>query len=560
MLVLILQMPSDIEKALIYSMKPDSLILKEFKEKYSDIEWVFEYLYQRDFKKYNLEKLIKLGAKRQYITLILNLILENLSKKNLNDSVRKIYENYKDYYDAKSYEMTYNILKDKNLIIELSNKFPNSKFLYNFLKEIPFSQFTKAQILYYNEKYDDLIIQIQPESALYFYVDALFKLKRFDKSSEICKNYKTTNFRKSDYLFKCSLILFEVGDTLTAFEFLDSLYEYNPEVAVREASYNAITSKKYYLFFKTFKDTPIAEVQFRKTLLYYAQKNYINAILTLEKILKITRESFELSRAYYWLYKFTRNNEYLIKIQKIRPNGFYSIYLGFYPMVLDTTFYDESKFEKYQKPIILEILGFRSEFWKYINNENKIYLAYMLNKIGSYDLAIELAESSIADKVPKDILFMAYPTPHYEEFLNASYRSGIELELLYAIIREETKFNKNAVSPAGAMGIAQIMPEDFRRWIRKLNLPYKPFDVKINLLIGALHFREFLEQFNNDINLTICAYNAGPNAVNRWLSLLDYSDSDLFFELIPYRETRNYYRRVMRSYLMYKYIFSNFKK
>ncbi len=560
MLIPILQIPSDIEKALVYSIKPDSLILKEFKEKYPDIEWVFEYLYQRDFRKYDLQKLISLNAKRQYITSILNLILEDLSKKNLRDSMRKVYENYKNYYDAKSYEITYNVLKDKHLIFELAEKFPYSKFLYNFIKEIEFNQFTKAQILYYNKKYDDLINQIQPESALYFYTDALSKLQKFDKGSEICKNYKTTNFRKSDYLFKCVLILLEVGDTLSAFEFLDSLYEYKPEIAVRQASYTSIVSKKYDLFFKTLKDTPIAEVQFRKALVYYVKKDYINAILSLERIPKITNDKFELSRAYYWLYKLTRNNEYLLKIQKISPNGFFAIYTNFYPEVLDTTFYDESKFENYQKPIILEILGFRSEFWRYITKENKIYLAYMLNKIGSYDLAIELAESSITDKVPKDILFMAYPTPYYEEFLNASNKSGIEVELLYAIIREESRFHKNAVSPAGAMGIAQVMPEDFRRWARKLNLPYKPFDVRINLLIGAMHFKEFLKQFNNDINLTICAYNAGPNAVNRWLSLLDYSDSDLFFEIIPYRETRNYYRRVMRSYLMYKYMFSSFRK
>jgi Soluble lytic murein transglycosylase and related regulatory proteins (some contain LysM/invasin domains) len=106
------------------------------------------------------------------------------------------------------------------------------------------------------------------------------------------------------------------------------------------------------------------------------------------------------------------------------------------------------------------------------------------------------------------------------------------------------------------MGIAQIMPEDFKRWSKKLNVPYKPFDVRINLLVGAMHFKEFLEKLNYDVSLTICAYNAGINAVNNWLKILDYSDSDLFFEIMPYRETRNYYRRVMRSYIVYKFLFS----
>ncbi|MEO0213322.1 MAG: hypothetical protein ABIL49_05560, partial [candidate division WOR-3 bacterium] len=68
MILYIIQMPSDIEKALIYNSKPDSQILIDFKKKYPDIEWVFEFLYQRDFKKFDIEKLIKLNAKKQYIT------------------------------------------------------------------------------------------------------------------------------------------------------------------------------------------------------------------------------------------------------------------------------------------------------------------------------------------------------------------------------------------------------------------------------------------------------------------------------------------------------------
>ncbi len=559
MILYIIQMPSDIEKALIYNSKPDSQILIDFKKKYPDIEWVFEFLYQRDFKKFDIEKLIKLNAKKQYITAILNMYLESLSKRNLKDSLRSIYLKYKNYFNAKSYEILYSILKDKNILLELANNFPSSEIVYKSINELKLSQLTKAQILYYNEKYKDLIEQIQPESALYFYVDALSKLSDFKKASEICKNYKNTNFKKSDYFFECALNLLEYGDTITAFEFIDSLYEYNPYIAVRLGGYNAIVSKRYDLFFNTLKDTLIGEVQFMKALVYYVKRDYINTIITLEKIPKITNDNFEISRAYYWLYKLTRNNDYLMKIYKTHPNGYYALYSNFYPKIIDTTFYDESKFQLYQKPIILEILGFRSEFWRFLNEENRIYLIYMLNKIGSYDLALDLAENLISPFIPKDIIFMAYPTPYFQEFLNASNKSGIEIELLYAIVREESKFSKNVVSRAGAMGIAQVMPEDFKRWSRKLNLPYKPFDVKINLLIGAMHFKEFLEMFNYDINLTICAYNAGPNAVKRWLSVLDYNDTDLFFELIPYRETRNYYRRVMRSYLMYKYIFSNFK-
>lgn len=74
-------LPSDIENALIYKESPNVEILNYFRKKYPDIEWVFEYLYQRDFKKFDIEKLINLNAKKRYITSILNVLLEDLSKK-----------------------------------------------------------------------------------------------------------------------------------------------------------------------------------------------------------------------------------------------------------------------------------------------------------------------------------------------------------------------------------------------------------------------------------------------------------------------------------------------
>ncbi|MEO0203148.1 MAG: hypothetical protein ABIL37_05465, partial [candidate division WOR-3 bacterium] len=209
MIFILIQMPSDIEKALIYKSKPDTQILNEFRKKYQDIEWVFEFLYQRDFLKFDIEKLIKLNAKKQYITTILNFYLQELSKKNLKDSLRKVYKKYKNYFNAKSYEILYFTLREKDILIELVNNFPRTELAYKFLNELKLSQLIKAQILYHNEKYKDLIEQIRPESALYFYVDALSKLYDFKGASEICKKHKTTNLRKSDYFFKCILNLLE---------------------------------------------------------------------------------------------------------------------------------------------------------------------------------------------------------------------------------------------------------------------------------------------------------------------------------------------------------------
>jgi len=189
-MIYLILFPSDIENALIYRENPNVEILNYFRKKYPDIEWVFEYLYQRDFKKFDIEKLINLNAKKNYITSILNILLEDLSKKNLKDSILKIYQKYKNYYDQKSYEITFSILKDTSILFELSKKFPKSKILLNFLNKINFSSSLKAQILYYNKKYKEVVETIEPESALYFYVDALSKLNQFKKQVKYVKNIK----------------------------------------------------------------------------------------------------------------------------------------------------------------------------------------------------------------------------------------------------------------------------------------------------------------------------------------------------------------------------------
>ena len=123
--------------------------------------------------------------------------------------------------------------------------------------------------------------------------------------------------------------------------------------------------------------------------------------------------------------------------------------------------------------------------------------------------------------------------------------------LVAAIMREESGFNPLALSSAGAMGLMQIMPETGRSLARKAgNRSFKPdllLDPNVSIRLGGLYLGQLYKRFKGNIVLTIASYNAGPTAVRRWAKKMKM-DKDEFVESIPYKETRRYTKRVLRTY------------
>ena len=117
---------------------------------------------------------------------------------------------------------------------------------------------------------------------------------------------------------------------------------------------------------------------------------------------------------------------------------------------------------------------------------------------------------------------------HIEE---ASQQYGVDPKLIQAVIHVESNFDPQAISPKGAQGLMQLMPQTAREL--QVSDPFSPRD---NIVGGARYLRYLLDLFNQDLSLALAAYNAGPEKVN------------LYHGVPPYLETRTYVQKVLQIY------------
>ena len=149
---------------------------------------------------------------------------------------------------------------------------------------------------------------------------------------------------------------------------------------------------------------------------------------------------------------------------------------------------------------------------------------------------------------------MAYPTG-YVPTIRRHAASHVDPLLVAGIIREESLYDPKALSSVGAMGLMQLMPETANRIARRLGLDSADredlLQGELNVRLGVDYVGELLRDYKGNLIRAVAAYNAGPDAVDRWIARFGGRDPDEFVELISYRETRRYVKRVITSYRIY---------
>jgi soluble lytic murein transglycosylase len=157
-----------------------------------------------------------------------------------------------------------------------------------------------------------------------------------------------------------------------------------------------------------------------------------------------------------------------------------------------------------------------------------------------------------------DIARYRYPLAFWEAIQRVA-QDKLDPYLLLALIRQESIFDPRALSPASAYGLMQLLPATAAQAAVELGLPppepARLYEPEINLTLGAHHLKELLRRYGNNLVKAIAAYNAGEAAVARWEKQIRAEDEDEFIERIPYAETRQYVKLVLRNHRIYRALY-----
>lgn len=213
----------------------------------------------------------------------------------------------------------------------------------------------------------------------------------------------------------------------------------------------------------------------------------------------------------------------------------------------------------FQRAMLLYQLNFKHDarvelftLMKHVDEKQEYIVTKLVSEIGWYPQSLRL--SSYPDH--KDDIIVRFPLPYREEVEKNAKKYNVDPALIYAIMRQESYFMPLAKSPAGAVGLMQLMPGTANRTSKKFKINYNGKSdltngVK-NISLGSAHLKELSQEFNSSPALMIAAYNAGKKAAKRWIPKAQIP-TDVWVETVSYYETRGYLRSVIANYIVYQH-------
>jgi len=152
-----------------------------------------------------------------------------------------------------------------------------------------------------------------------------------------------------------------------------------------------------------------------------------------------------------------------------------------------------------------------------------------------------------------------YPKAYLGHVNGMAAENRLDARFILSIIREESAYDPRALSAANAHGLMQLIPPTANNVARSLNLP--PVQVSdlrnppLNIRLGSTYLRQLVDDFQGNMVFAIASYNGGPHNVNKWRERLAALDLDEFVEEIPFRETRNYVKKIFKSWSNYRLLY-----
>ncbi|MEE3234310.1 MAG: transglycosylase SLT domain-containing protein [Candidatus Latescibacterota bacterium] len=194
--------------------------------------------------------------------------------------------------------------------------------------------------------------------------------------------------------------------------------------------------------------------------------------------------------------------------------------------------------------------------------EQLIALRNYFEDLGFVDLAVSLSLQLAGSDNKVHEWTKIYPKYYFEQILNSAEEAEVDPYLVLSVIRQESRFNKKAISRVGARGLMQIMPQTGKTLAGNLGINdfqrSNLFDPGLSIRFGAFFLGNQIKYFKESMashmsfELSLAAYNAGPHNARNWLERFPYTDVDSFIERIPFKETRLYIKLVLKNYEIYK--------
>lgn len=162
-----------------------------------------------------------------------------------------------------------------------------------------------------------------------------------------------------------------------------------------------------------------------------------------------------------------------------------------------------------------------------------------------------------------NLLKIIYPKTYEEAVKIYEEKYDVEANLIFALIKAESNFNKDATSSRNAIGLMQLMEETAKDVARKNdielnseNVKEELCDVYKNIEIGTCYLATLMEKYKNK-EVALAAYNAGIGTVDGWIEKGIIKNDGTDIENIPYKETNNYVRKIVRDYKIYQNLYNN---
>jgi soluble lytic murein transglycosylase len=153
---------------------------------------------------------------------------------------------------------------------------------------------------------------------------------------------------------------------------------------------------------------------------------------------------------------------------------------------------------------------------------------------------------------------LVYPVLERETLIESSKQNGLDPVLVASLIRQESNFNPKATSPVGARGLMQVMPAVGRTLAKSKGIEgYNDdslYDPAVNIRLGTAHLSGLFRR-TSSIERVLAAYNAGESRVTRWMTKTGAQDPEVFIERIPFVETRDYVRSIVRNRAFYSLLY-----